>query len=72
MPYESVSRRQLYHIRATLTCARMIEEVTCSPRAISMGLQPNALHVDGFKEVPRPFVELQRSAMYVAVNLVAK
>jgi DNA-binding MltR family transcriptional regulator len=35
LPYDEVPLRQLFHMRATLTCARMIEEVTCAPRAIS-------------------------------------
>jgi len=70
LPYEDVSRRQLYHIRATLTCARMIEEVTCSPRAISMGLSPVALHEDGFSVVPKPFKELMRASLTVVTRLI--
>ncbi|MHA6203498.1 hypothetical protein ACXU4B_03625 [Dyella soli] len=72
LPYEGVSRRQLYHLRATLTCARMIEEVTCAPRAISMGLSPSALHEDGFSVVPKPFKELVRASLEVAMHVAPK
>lgn len=72
LPYEDVSRRQLFHIRATFTCARMIEEITCAPRAITMGLSPTALHEDGFDAVPKPFKELIRAALKVVGLIVPK
>ena len=72
LPYEELSRRQLYHIRAALTCARMIEEITCAPRAIRMGLSPTALNEDGFDVVPQPFKELTRAALNVVTRVAPK
>lgn len=72
LPYEAVSRRQLFHMRAAMTCARMIEEVATSPKAISMGLSPGALHQDGFEAVPQPFKELVRASLNVVTYVVPK
>jgi hypothetical protein len=72
LPYENVSRRQLYHIRAALTCAHMIEEVTAAPQALTMGLSPGALHEDGFDLVPTPFKELVRASLTVVTRIVPK
>ena len=72
LPYENVSRRQLFHIRATLTCAQMIEEVTAAPLALTMGLSPRALHEDGHDSVPKVFRELLRASLNAVTRIVPK
>jgi len=68
----TATRRQLFHVRAVLTCSHMIQELRANPIALKMGLSPSALIEDGFAVFPERFKESIRSALKVMVSIAAK
>lgn len=50
--YGEISTRLLYHVRAALTCHRLVSEVATAPTAQRHGLSPLAAFHEGYEKLP--------------------
>jgi hypothetical protein len=65
----TLSARNNFHCRLVLCTARMLIELSSAPLAVRMGLQPGAVEVDGWDNLPGHFRELYEVAMNVVVHV---
>jgi DNA-binding MltR family transcriptional regulator len=67
-----LSLRVKFHVRAVITCHRMICELLSAPKAIRMGLPPYAALDRGFDALPEPIRVFARDSARVALEIIAR
>ena len=70
--FRKLTMREVFFIRATITCQSMIGEIAAFPVAHRMGLPSEAALGRGFESMPEEYRELSRSAAKIVLTILGQ